>query len=51
LIQEVSHLGAPEGPPAMEGKWMIYILSPKTQKGGKRPPKEATPEEGASAQA
>lgn len=51
LIQEVSHLGAPEGPPSMEGKWMIYILSPKAQKGGKRPGKESSTEEAASAQA
>lgn len=38
LIGEVSHLGALEGSPYMEGRWMIAILVPKPQP-GKRPAK------------
>jgi translation initiation factor IF-3 len=33
LIQEVSHVGAPEGRPALEGRFMVTILAPKAQSG------------------
>ncbi|MBI2956708.1 MAG: translation initiation factor IF-3 [Acidobacteria bacterium] len=48
LINEVSHLGNIETPPMMEGRLMVVILAPKPQT-GKRPGREATPKEAASA--
>jgi translation initiation factor IF-3 len=48
LIQEVSHVGIPEGRPTLEGRFMVTILAPKPQPGGKRS-KEPSSQETANA--
>jgi translation initiation factor IF-3 len=40
LIDAVAEVGAVEIPPAMEGRFLITILAPKSQ-AGRRPPKES----------
>lgn len=48
LIEEVAHLGTPEGRPIMEGRWMTTILAPRPQS-GKRSGKQSASREAANA--
>lgn len=48
LIDEVAHLGTPEGHPNMEGRALIALLAPKPQ-AGKRARKETPSQEAANA--